>query len=195
MDEILLPGFEPEPQPKDRLFFAVLPDADACAQIQRLAQGLRAQHRLQGRTLDAARLHVSLLALGDYPDMPHALIGRAAEAATALRLAPFRVRLAQALSFSGKVRSARPRAVVLTGDEGVTGLVQLHQSLTRAMHGAGLPHTSTSITPQLTMLYDAASVAPQPVEAVEWTVREFVLVHSLIGANLPYTILQRWPLA
>ena len=77
MDQILLPGFEPEPQPKDRLFFAVLPDADACVQIQRLAQGLRAQHQLQGRTLDAARLHVSLLALGDYPDMPHALIGRA----------------------------------------------------------------------------------------------------------------------
>ena len=45
------------------------------------------------------------------------------------------------------------------------------------------------------MLYDGASVAPQQVEAVEWTVREFVLVHSLIGANLPYTILQRWPLA
>jgi len=195
MDQILLPGFEPEPQPKDRLFFAVLPDADACAQIQRLAQGLRAQHQLQGRTLDAARLHVSLQDLGDHADMPHALIARAGAAAAALKMAPFRVRFDQALSFSGKSRSAGRRAFVLTGDDGVTGFAQLHQALTRAMHAAGLPNTSASITPHVTMLYDGASVAPQPVEAVEWTVRDFVLVHSLIGANLPYTILQRWPLA
>lgn len=195
MDQILLPGFEPEPQPKDRLFFAVLPDAQACAQIQQLAQGLRAQHQLQGRVLDAGRLHVSLEVLGDYPDMPHALIARAGAAAAAVSMAPFRVSFNQALSFSGKARSAGRRAFVLTGGDGVAGLAQLHQTLTRAMHGAGLVHTSASITPHLTMLYDGASVAPQPVDAVEWTVREFVLVHSAIGANLPYTILQRWPLA
>jgi 2'-5' RNA ligase len=195
MDQILLPGFEPAPQPKDRLFFAVLPDAAACAQIQRLAQGLRAQHQLLGRTLDAGRLHVSLEGLGDYPAMPHALVARAGQAAATVQLAPFQVRFDQALSFSGKARSAGRRAFVLTGDDGVAGLAQLHQALTRAMHGAGLVQTSASITPHLTMLYDGASVAAQAVEPVEWTVREFVLVHSLIGANLPYTILQRWPLA
>jgi len=34
----------------------------------------------------------------------------------------------------------------------------------------------------------------QPVEPFEWTVREFVLIHSLLGRT-EYRVLGRWPLA
>lgn len=195
-DQFLLPGFEPEPQPKDRLFFAVLPDAAAAAQIGKLTQRLRAEYQLQGRPLDAARLHVSLQALGDHIDMPHGLIARAGEAAAtaAAVVTPFTVRFDQALSFSGKARPGARRAIVLGGDEGIAGLAALHHTLTQAMLKAGLPASAGAITPHVTMLYDTATVPVHGVEAVEWTVREFVLIHSLINANQPYTILKRWQL-
>jgi 2'-5' RNA ligase len=42
------------------------------------------------------------------------------------------------------------------------------------------------------MLYDDVTAAPQSVAPVEWTVREFVLLHSHIGQGRPYNILARW---
>ena len=51
-----------------------------------------------------------------------------------------------------------------------------------------------SYTPHITLLYDDVTAAPQAIAAVEWTVRELVLLHSRIGQSLPYAILGRWPL-
>ena len=43
------------------------------------------------------------------------------------------------------------------------------------------------------MLYDDRLVAWQAVEPVRWTVREFVLMHSLLGQHR-HVPLARWPL-
>ena len=47
--------------------------------------------------------------------------------------------------------------------------------------------------PHLTLLYDDRCVAEQAIDIVSWTVREFVLVHSLHGQGR-YVMLGRWPL-
>jgi len=48
-------------------------------------------------------------------------------------------------------------------------------------------------TPHLTLLYDARRVAEQPITRIGWTMREFVLVHSLLGQKR-YIPLGKWPL-
>jgi 2'-5' RNA ligase len=45
----------------------------------------------------------------------------------------------------------------------------------------------------VTLLYDERGIAEHAIEPVSWTVREFVLVHSLRGQS-KYIPLGRWPL-
>ena len=45
----------------------------------------------------------------------------------------------------------------------------------------------------MTLLYDVESVPYQPVTPIAWTVREFAIVHSLVGKT-EHCILGRWPL-
>jgi 2'-5' RNA ligase len=45
----------------------------------------------------------------------------------------------------------------------------------------------------VTLLYDDGLVAERPIGALRWTVREFVLMHSLLGRNARVP-LARWPL-
>ncbi len=191
--QTLLPGFEPEPQLTDRIFFAVLPDAGAVARIHQLTAELKAAHAMRGRAIADTRLHATLCNLGDFPGMPDSLVARAGQAAAsvAAATAPFAVSFDVAQTF---VNRSRNRPFVLTGGDGVTGLGSLYKSLAMAMLKAGLPAYPPSYTPHVTLLYDDVTAPPQAVVPVEWTVRELVLVHSHIGQNLPYTALGRWSL-
>jgi len=190
----LLPGFEPEPTPTDRVFFALMPDEAAIAQVGQRTRALREAYPIRGRAIDTRRLHISLNNLGDHPAMPERLVARACAAAATLALPPFRVSLDQALTFSNKSRVARHRPLVLRGDDGVAGVHALHQALSKVLLAAGLPGAAASFTPHLTMLYDDLLVPPHAVAPVEWTAHSFVLLHSLIGHGGPYTVLGQWPL-
>jgi 2'-5' RNA ligase len=57
----------------------------------------------------------------------------------------------------------------------------------------GFRHLSSHYTPHMTLLYDPRYLAAREVTPVEWTAREFVLIHSLIG-KARYEVLGRWPL-
>ena len=46
--------------------------------------------------------------------------------------------------------------------------------------------------PHLTLIYDDCE-ANRNIDSIEWTVREFVLVHSLVGKT-QYRLLKRFPL-
>lgn len=48
-------------------------------------------------------------------------------------------------------------------------------------------------TPHISLLYDDQCMAEQAVETIGWTVREFVLVHSLLGQG-QHVPLAHWPL-
>lgn len=64
----------------------------------------------------------------------------------------------------------------------MNGLTMLQQALGEAMEGAGLARAVPHYAPHLTLMYGDRFVAEQPLEVeVKWVVREFVLVHSLLG--------------
>jgi 2'-5' RNA ligase len=180
------------PKPADRLFFAIFPDASVAVRIGELAQYLRREHGLTGKPLRTERFHITLFHLGDYPGLPQGIVTAAVEAAATVALPAFEVKLDRALSFSTRERN---RPFVLGGNDGVAALTAFRRALAAALDKAGLGDCAEpQYRPHVTLLYDDALVTEQPVEAVAWTVREFVLVHSLLGRAV-YIPLARWLLS
>ena len=177
----------------DRLFFAVLPDAPAARRIERLAHDLRGDLGLSGQPIARERLHVTLFFVGDFAGFPGHVIDvlcKAANAATSVP--PFKLGFDRVASFSTRDRRRRP--MVLQGDDGVLALTDLHETLVGAMAAFGLASPAPRrYTPHLTLLYDDRDVAGVMVDPIVWTVREFVLVHSLIGQSR-HEVLARLPL-
>lgn len=191
MSQQSLFDFEPPPKLTDRIFFAVAPDATAIANIGALTATLKAQHGMQGRPIADAKLHCTLCNLGDFAGMPDALIARASAAASALAevTPPFVARFDTAQTF---VNRARNRPFVLAGGDGVVGITNLYRNLAGALLKAGISGNPHSYTPHITLLYDDVTAPPESVAPVEWTVREFVLLHSHIGQARPYNVLARF---
>jgi 2'-5' RNA ligase len=48
--------------------------------------------------------------------------------------------------------------------------------------------TNTNFTPHVTLLYDARSVDEHPIQPIDWTVTEVVLIRSMKG----HAYLGRW---
>lgn len=195
-EQLWLPGLEAPPVPTDGLFFAVFPDTRTAANISKLAQQLCGETRSKSKPLAANRLHVTLLHLGNFAGgLPPARVDAAMNAAASIRMAPFSVDFDSALSFALK---PRPGPLVLIGGEGVVGLHALHDALRPALQNAGFGDravsTGTSYTPHVTLAYGMPWIATRPVETVSWNVREFALVHSLLGRTR-HVVLARWPLA
>ena len=161
------------PPATDRLFFAVLPDAETAAQIAENAARWRADHGLRGKPLKAEHLHVTLCHVGDYyvPPTPE-LMGELAERAATVVMPAFRAEFDHVVSFKNG-------AFVLTGDESTIGLEILQQRLSDALDPT--PRPARRFTPHLTLLRDGRHIAEQAVERIGWTAREVVLVHSLLG--------------
>ena len=171
--------------PTDRLFFAVLPDADSAEDIADRARRLRMSHGLTGKPLQKEHFHVTLFHAGDGFGFPTELVEVLAERAAKVVMPAFRVAFDRAMSF-------RNGALVLSGDDSVIGLEVLQQRLSDVLDGR--PRPARSFTPHLTLLRDSQRVAAHPIEPISWTVREVVLVHSLLGRTT-HRHLARLPLA
>jgi RNA 2',3'-cyclic 3'-phosphodiesterase len=174
----------------DRLFFAIFPDAGTAARVAQLREALRLELGLQGKPLAIERLHATLLHVGDYDWLPQHVVARAGAVASTVAMPPFTVAFDGAGSFRGRPGH---RPFVLRGEDGVAGLMMLQQRLGLAMAKAGLGCFGKLYTPHMTLLYGDRLVAERPVDAVSWAVREFVLVHSLLGRSR-YNVLARFPL-
>lgn len=180
-----------QPRATDRLFFAVFPDPAATARLALLGQELRRQHGLKGKVLPPERLHVSLHHVGDYVCLPDAVTAAAREVAATVRLPTFTVAFNSAASLRGRHDN---QPFVLRGDDGVIGLTKLQQALGAAMEKVGLGHSAPHYAPHVTLMYGDRFVADRPLVAeVGWAVREFVLVHSLLGRSC-YRAMGRFPL-
>jgi 2'-5' RNA ligase len=190
-EQLLLPGFEAARQPTDRLFFVILPDRATAACISQLAYYLRAEHGLKGRPLLTNRLHVTLHPPGDYAGLPHDLVTLASVAAATVSMRPFEVTFDRAMSFESR-RGNRP--FVLLSDHGTAALMAFQQALGEALRQIGLVTRAQShYTPHVALRYDGCRTGRHVVETVGWTVREFVLVHSLLGRTR-HVPRGRWPL-
>jgi 2'-5' RNA ligase len=209
-EQISLPGIDPNsfsprfvPRPKtksdntDRIFFAVLPDAEAITGIRRHTLRLREQHSLWGRPIIDGRLHISLLGLGDYRGIPGPLVKRVWQAANLVLLPSFDVSFDQVLTFAHEnADPSRQKPCVLVESAERCGLIGLQNSLMAFMRNFGFSvKQPPGFTPHMTLLYDRKPISAAPLEPVTWKVREFVLVRSQIGdVGRPYDILGRWSL-
>ncbi len=176
----------------DGLFFAIYPDVKAAAETAQCARRLRSELGMKGSPLAAERFHISLYHLGIHHGLSHRIVAEASEAAATIAMPPFKVGLDRAMSFSGRPGNL---PFVLLGDDGVAGLCMFHQMLRTTMQNAGLGRgANRHYTPHMTLLYDARRVTEWTfIETIDWTVREFVLVHSLLGRTR-HISLARWPL-
>ena len=179
------------PQPSERLFFAVFPDADTATDISRLAQALRREHALRGNPTRSERLHVTLHFLGEHAGLPPALIISAKQAAERVEASAFEVRFDRVLSFPGR---ARKHPLVLRGGAGLQRLFAFQRQMGERLAAAGLGRfLDHPFIPHLTLLYDEQVLTSRPTEPVKWMVREFLLVHS-VPARSEQQVLGHWPL-
>lgn len=173
------------------VFFGIRPPAAAAVHIRCVGGDLVRSRRLVTKLLPPERLHVSLFAIGGFSGTcPPAVIDAAKAVASNVSMAPFTVVFDRVASFAG---GSGMRALVLTGDEGVAGLVRFQQVLSLAMKKAGLGlRQKERFTPHVTMMY-ADHKCDFAIEPISWTVDEFVLVDSLWGQSR-HVQLGRWPL-
>ena len=186
------PKRRPASPRRDILFFAVLPAPAAAMRIAQRAEGLRNQHGLRGRRRPTELLHVTLNPVGAYSGLPNDVLSAAVEIGSSVEVAPFELTFDRVLSFRGADR----HPLVLRCSHGIAELTTLQKMLGAAMRSIGLgpPGNRSSFTPHVTLLYDRQSVLESRIdEPISWTVREFVLVHSLYGLS-EHVHCARWPL-
>lgn len=184
------PGVDGE-RSVDRLFLALSPPADTAAWVFCIGEQLRRDLGLHGKLIAPPRLHVSLHALGHSVCGPRDLVAAANEAASSIQMPQFDVVFDRVMSFDCK---RRDQPFVLRASHDLAALVDFHRALGAAMMRVGLGRwVSMHFTPHMTLLYDKHVVAQRPVEPVRWTVRDFVLVHSLVGQS-QHRHLAHWPL-
>jgi 2'-5' RNA ligase len=188
-EQLSFPGLDPTA--RDRLFFAIVPDPSAGRVAERLARRLRSEFDLKGAPLDLNRLHVSLHGLGDFVDLPGDIVAKACEAAFELAETSFEIVFDRAGSFA---RRQRKFPLVLRAGGPMNPLIAFHRALGETMVRKGLGRrVSLHFTPHMTLLYDNRFVETRGIEPVQWRVREFVLVHSLLGKG-KHIHLGRWQL-
>ena len=176
---------------KDRIFFAVLPDAETAARITALAEKLKAAHKFTGTLIRPEHLHITLFHLGDWNGLPQSIVDIAGKAAVEIAAAPFEVVCNRTESFRN---STGIYPFVLLEEQGATPLRALHTALGAALTRGGLGGaTRGEFKPHVTLLRDTLRAKPAPLAPIAWTAREFVLIHSLLGKTT-HIHLNRWPL-
>jgi RNA 2',3'-cyclic 3'-phosphodiesterase len=172
-------------------FFAIVSNAADAAQLHARALGWDRALEVGGRLLEAERLHVSLHGLGFCVGVPpEPDIARWRRAATSVRCAPFDVRFDRVATFGGK---GNPLVFRSSDDDGVAGLLSLHQALGMALADTGERIRSRRITPHMTLSYRGRRIADTAIEPVSWRACDLVLIDSHLGAHR-HDVLGRWPL-
>ena len=171
-----------------RYFFALLPDAEAAPQIDRLARALRNRLR-PGRPLRGLdKYHVTLRGIAA-PDGPFGQsIAMARTVADAIRKTSFAVMFNQAASFGKPPKYA----FSLTTRADLLAANSLSATLLDDLRRAGLKVDGSSFQPHVTLFYDRQRREPIDLPELRWQVREFVLIESI--DHRKYVILDSWPL-
>jgi 2'-5' RNA ligase len=171
-----------------KLFFAIRPDGDAGAEIERLGSRLKSAHRLRGRAIARERLHNTLAAVHDTGTISEN-IARAKAIGDRLGHRRFSVRFDWTGSFRG---GDHRHPFVLRGEEGLEPLSEFRDTLCARMQRAGFD-VARSFAPHVTLLWADRCVEDYPIAPVSWTVREFVLTASLQGYSRHIDV-ARWAL-
>jgi len=173
-------------RPTDRLFFAVLPDAETVEAICSARRRLCEKAALSGPEVPPEHFHVTLWRVGDYVVPPTAEdIDAIVRQAGPVELPPFRV------SF-GCVQSLSRGALALSAGRGSTDLETLSTRLRDALNAASAERKH-AFRPHMTLMRSDKILPERRIKALGWTVREVVLVHSLLGKGT-HRVVGRLPL-
>ena len=174
-------GFSP---PTNRLLFLVYADRTAAGAAIETGRDVRHEYGLRGALLLPQHIHSTIWHVqDDVSPPPDDLIAALAACADCVSMPAFRVSFDRVESFVGG-------PLVLRGEDGVVGLELLHEKLKAVL---GIRCTSRFV-PHVTLLRDKYRLlSSMPIEPIEWTVSEFVLVHSLLGKTT-HRVLARFPL-
>ena len=160
----------PEP---NRLFFALSPVEAVRNRVAATADFLCTQHTRGGRRIKPDRYHITLFFLGNH--VPGPVEAAALKAAARIEAPPFTLRLDQAGSFRNKLVP-----VWLGPSELPAELVFLEQLMRKTFAGL-TQEQQPRFVPHLTILREAEKpLRKEPIEPIDWPVREFVLIRSIL---------------
>jgi len=173
------------------LFFAGIASAAGAASLHQHAGLIDQQFGIGGRLLEAARLHVSLHAVGAYLDVPpDDDIARWSRAGVAVQCSVSEIVFDRIATFGGE---GNPLVFKGSDDACVAGLLALHLALGMALADTGERIKRQRITPHMTMSYRGKRIAETAIDPVRWNLHELVLIDSHVGAHR-HDIIGRWPL-
>ena len=190
-DQSYLPGMEPKrmfPIARQfyphRYYFALRPDLPATDAAMKISMGLR--RSAKGSAVKRENLHVSLFPLWEGEAVPPDLLPVTFTMLQAIEGRPFDIVFDRVTSF----RRKNGYCIVLTAAHSPFELYNLHRKFVERFEGMV---RAGSLTPHLTLLYTDRSFGERSIEPVRWTVRDFVLAHSVVGQGRQ-EIVGRWPL-
>lgn len=180
-----------DPSVKSNLFLAVLPEPETALQAVEIGRHLSLEFGLSRNFRAHDLMHVSLNPIGAYSRLPEDVVFAVCAAMANVHAMPFEMSFDRAMSFANGY--ARP--LVLSSALRSEEMMDLHVQLAKEMWSAGLIFSyNPRFLPHMTLLYDEKTVPERELaEPLRWTVREFVLVHSLVGEGR-HEYLGRWPL-
>lgn len=168
-----------------RLFFALWPDERARLALAAAAEAAAAGAGSRGRRIPLARLHLTLLFLGDLDAAGEA---RARGVADALRCPAFDLALDQVGSFR------RSRVLWIGARQAPTELTRLWRGLHDGLADVA-ERSRGALVPHVTCYRDIDRALPTgPIAPIRWPVAGFTLVHSTLGAKPAYHVVSHWPL-
>jgi 2'-5' RNA ligase len=176
----------------NKLLFLAQMDPVTASPVDSLIDEVRTGSGLTAPSIPIERRQVTIHHLGNFPELWPQVVDLAREAGDTIAMPQFVAAFDRIASFRG-AHGNNP--LVLLGDDGVIGLRILHRLLGEALGRtlAGRWQSKRFFTPHITLLYDRERIGERPIEPVCWTVREFVLVNSLVGLGR-HDVLARWPL-
>lgn len=176
----------------NKLLFLAQMDALTAGPVDALIDGVREADGLTAPAIPIERRHVNIHHIGNFPEVWDEVVTPARAAGDTVAMPQFVAAFDRLSSFRG-AHGNNP--VVLLGDDGVIGLRILHRVLGAALERtlAGRWQPRRFFTPHVTLLYDRQRIGERPIEPVCWTVREFLLVNSLVGLGR-HEVLARWTL-
>ncbi|MBZ9802594.1 2'-5' RNA ligase family protein [Mesorhizobium sp. ES1-6] len=175
----------------DRIFFAILAESAIAGPLACKAVALERELGLQGWLVPEDHIHISLVGLGDHDGFPQKLVEIAGHIGSMVIAKPFEVSFDRLSAFGGG-------SLVLRGGSGSNPALQgFWRNLAALISDSPLKGFLTkSIEPHVTLLRDEArapKIRERSIDPVRWWVRDFVLIHSLIGKGI-YEERGRWQL-
>lgn len=129
---------------------------------------------------------MTIAILDDLPFLPPVLVAKLRGIGASIAADPFRMALDQ---ISGGTSS-----IALCPRRKNGALQRIHKEISMALSRAGIPERSAyRFNPHVTLGYPVGQPFSRAISTVNWSVDEFILVHSHVGLTR-HDLFGRWPL-